>query len=76
MSRPRVYGYPACGTCRKALAWLRERGIEVELVEITQQAPYAPIHVRLAGVSDAPVPQALPVAADGGGAGGDDTAVH
>lgn len=46
------------------------------LVEITQQAPYAPIHVRLAGVSDASAPQALPAAADGGGAGGDDTAVH
>ena len=39
MSRPRVYSYPACGTCRKALAWLRERGIAVELVDITQQPP-------------------------------------
>ncbi len=41
MSRPRVYSYPACGTCRKALAWLRERGIAVELVDITQQPPSA-----------------------------------
>ena len=39
MSRPRVYSYPACGTCRKALAWLRERGIAVDLVDITQQPP-------------------------------------
>jgi len=27
------------------------------LVEITQQAPFAPIHVKLAGASDAPVPR-------------------
>lgn len=34
-----MYTYPACGTCRKALAWLRERGLEVELRDITQQPP-------------------------------------
>lgn len=39
MSRPRVYSYTACGTCRKALAWLRERDIAVELVDITRQPP-------------------------------------
>jgi arsenate reductase len=39
VSRPRLYSYPPCGTCRKALAWLRERGIDVELVDITQQPP-------------------------------------
>lgn len=42
MTRPRVYSYPACGTCRKALAWLRERGIEVELFDITRQPPSLP----------------------------------
>ncbi len=39
MIRPRVYSYAACGTCRKALLWLRERGIEVELCDITRQPP-------------------------------------
>ena len=39
MSRPLLYSYPACGTCRKALAWLREQGIEVELRDITRQPP-------------------------------------
>lgn len=34
-----MYSYPACGTCRKALAWLRERGLEVELRDITRQPP-------------------------------------
>lgn len=41
MTRPRVYSYPACGTCRKALAWLKDRGIEVELCDITRQPPAA-----------------------------------
>lgn len=39
MSRPLLYSYPACGTCRKALAWLRERGLEVDLRDITLQPP-------------------------------------
>jgi segregation and condensation protein A len=43
------------------------------LVEITQQAPYAPIHVRLAGVSDAPSP-APTIGAEG--QGGDEPPVH
>jgi len=39
LTRPLVYSYPACSTCRKALAWLRERGIEVELRDITRTPP-------------------------------------
>ena len=37
--RPRLYSYRACGTCRKALAWLAERGIEPELIDITLTPP-------------------------------------
>ena len=47
MSRPRLYSYPACGTCRKALTWLRERAIEVELVDITRHPP-APAELAMA----------------------------
>ena len=36
---PRLYSYPACSTCRKALAWLKERNISVELFDITAQPP-------------------------------------
>lgn len=36
-----MYSYPACGTCRKALAWLRDHGLEVELRDITRQPPTA-----------------------------------
>lgn len=41
MSGPRFYGYRACGTCRKALTWLRERGLTVEEIDITTQPPSA-----------------------------------
>ena len=40
----RVYSYPACGTCRKALQWLAQQGFSVEagnleLVDITKVPP-------------------------------------
>ena len=35
----RVYSYGPCGTCRKALAWLAEHGISVEVFDITQTPP-------------------------------------
>jgi len=41
LTRPLLYSYPACGTCRKALAWLRERDIEIDLRDITRQPPTA-----------------------------------
>jgi len=34
-----VYLYPACSTCRKALAYLREKGIPFETVDISQTPP-------------------------------------
>lgn len=37
--RHRLYRYGACGTCRKALAWLKEEGIEVEPIDITRTPP-------------------------------------
>jgi arsenate reductase (glutaredoxin) len=46
-ARPRVYSYAACSTCRKALAWLAERSIAVEIIDITQQPPAVP-ELRLA----------------------------
>ncbi|MEB3173094.1 MAG: Spx/MgsR family RNA polymerase-binding regulatory protein [Cyanobacteriota bacterium] len=35
----KLYSYAACSTCRKALAWLKERGISPALIDITQQPP-------------------------------------
>ena len=46
MSEPalRLYSYPQCGTCRKALQWLAQQGFSVqagslELVDITRTPP-------------------------------------
>jgi arsenate reductase len=35
----RVYAYKKCGTCRKALKWLTERGIDFEEIDITVKPP-------------------------------------
>jgi arsenate reductase len=35
----RLYSYPACSTCRKAIAWLRERNLATEAIDITRQPP-------------------------------------
>lgn len=39
----RVYSYPRCSTCRKALSWLAERGLTpgvgLELLDITATPP-------------------------------------
>ena len=35
--KPLFICYPRCSTCQKALKWLQERGIEVEVRDIVQQ---------------------------------------
>ena len=35
----RVYSYGACGTCRKALAWLASNGVDAEVIDITLTPP-------------------------------------
>ena len=39
MSAHRFYGYGPCSTCRKALSWLSERSIPVEIIDITATPP-------------------------------------
>jgi arsenate reductase len=34
-----VFSYATCSTCRKALAWLVERGLEPTVIDITCQPP-------------------------------------
>ncbi|GEL76631.1 arsenate reductase family protein [Tenuibacillus multivorans] len=34
-----VYQYPKCGTCRKALKWLDENGVEYESIHIVDNPP-------------------------------------
>jgi len=35
----RVYAYGPCGTCRKALAWLKEHGLSFEVLDISRTPP-------------------------------------
>ena len=35
----KVYCYSRCSTCRKALAWLKEKGIEHEVIDIKENHP-------------------------------------
>lgn len=35
----KVYQYPKCSTCRKALRWLEAHGVEVETIDITEHPP-------------------------------------
>ena len=39
MEKPLFVYYPKCGTCQKALKWLRANDIEVELRDIVMDSP-------------------------------------
>ncbi|MEP7052466.1 MAG: arsenate reductase family protein [Pseudomonadota bacterium] len=39
MPKARVYHYPNCSTCKKALKWLAAHGVEVELIDIVKKPP-------------------------------------
>jgi len=39
MSKFRVYQYPQCSTCKKALKWLAAHDVSVELIDIVQHPP-------------------------------------
>jgi arsenate reductase len=39
MAKLRVYHYPQCSTCKKALKWLSTNGVDVELIDIVQHPP-------------------------------------
>lgn len=34
-----VYGIPNCGTCKKALKWLDDNGVEYEFINTKEKAP-------------------------------------
>lgn len=39
MAKIKVYSYAKCSTCRKALKFLKSRGVESDPIDITEQAP-------------------------------------
>jgi Spx/MgsR family transcriptional regulator len=38
----RIYSYAGCSTCRKALAFVAERGVDAEVIDITATPPSLP----------------------------------
>jgi arsenate reductase (glutaredoxin) len=39
MPKPLVFQYPTCSTCRNALAYLNEHGVEYDSVDIVEEPP-------------------------------------
>jgi arsenate reductase len=39
MAKVRVFHYPQCSTCKKAIKWLGEHDVAVELIDIVQEPP-------------------------------------
>ena len=39
MSKFRVYHYPQCSTCKKALKWLAAHDVSIELIDIVKHPP-------------------------------------
>ena len=35
----KIYSYEKCSTCKKALGWLKERGVRVQVIPIVDQPP-------------------------------------
>ena len=35
----KIYSYEKCSTCKKALSWLRAKGVEAEIIPIVEQPP-------------------------------------
>jgi arsenate reductase len=54
----KVYQYPNCSTCRKAIAWLKARGVAFEAIDIVQAPPSAATLKQVAKLSGRP-PQKL-----------------
>ena len=41
MKSPKVYWHPNCSTCKKAVAFLKKKGIEHDLADLRETAPSA-----------------------------------
>ncbi len=50
-----VYQYPACSTCRTALAWLTAKGIEHRKVDLVKAPPSAATLAQAAAAAGVPV---------------------
>ncbi len=55
MSRPLLFQYPNCSTCRKALKWLETKELEFESVHIVEETPDAETLLGIIKSSGLPV---------------------
>ncbi|HEY3494205.1 MAG TPA: arsenate reductase family protein [Polyangiaceae bacterium] len=53
--KPKVYQYPKCSTCRKALSLLGELGIDIDSVDVVKQPPSKAELARALKLSGLPV---------------------
>lgn len=51
----KVYHYPNCSTCKKALAWLRGKAVEFEAVDIVKSPPSRRALADAARTADVPM---------------------
>lgn len=64
MQAVKIYQYPGCSTCKKALAWLRAKGIAFEAIDIVQQPPTKAELERAAKLAAAPIKKLFNVAGE------------
>lgn len=50
-----VYQYPACNTCKKALKWLKDNGIEADVKHIVEDTPSPQVLAEVLKKSGQPV---------------------
>ena len=65
-----VYQYPACSTCKKALKWLDDQGIEYRKVDIVKQPPSRAELDRARKAAGVPVKKLFNVSGESYRAGG------
>lgn len=51
----KVYQYPKCGTCKKALKWLEARNIEYDVIDIVDSPPSRALLEKVQAMSGVPV---------------------
>lgn len=54
-----LYHYPACSTCKKAIAWLKARQIDFQSIDLVQSPPSAKTLASVLQRSGAPIKKLL-----------------
>ena len=59
-----IYQYPNCSTCKRALAWLTEHGVEHRSIDLVKAPPARAVLERAAKLANAPVKKLFNVAGE------------